>query len=515
MVSRTELATKNVIATLIVSILVFPLQFINRYYMVHYLGVTYLGVTSLYSNILSVLSLADLGIGTAIVFMMYKPLAKKDKEKITILMRYYRSVYRIIAGIIFILGIVVVPFLKYFLHDSVSYPHVYIIFFVYLLGTVTSYLFSYNQSLLYADQQNRVYSWINLIVCYVMMITQIITVKLFKDPILYACLYVFTGFVTNVFVTLYVNNKYKLNYKKHKSKLSRAELRELFSNVVGNMFLRMSGVIVTGTDSMLLSAFTNVLQVGYYANYLTITNVIQQLMTKVIGASTGSIGNYSVEQSSSEGEKLFYKLQFLNFIILNFACLGIIFLSKDVIAIWLGKKYVLSITDTVLIAFSFYFMNYRMLGWNFVSVYGLAKYMKLFSINEVVVNICASFFFLKVLNLGIAGVVLGTICSTILTVGWQDPYIIFHYGFKKNAFLYFKQYIMCLFTFILEVLIMFAIENIINSKITNFYIHFLVCFFEISIIGMLIIVIIFRNTEGYKFLLKLVSKVTKKLCKIK
>lgn len=510
MASRTNLATKNIIATLIVSILVFPLQFINRYYMVHYLGVTYLGITSLYNNILSVLSLADLGIGTAIVFMMYKPLAERNKEKITILMRYYRTIYRIIALIIFILGVSVMPFLKSFLHSSVKYPHVYIIFIVYLMGTVSSYLFSYNQSLLYADQQNRVYSWINLIVCYVMMISQIITVKIFREPILYAVLFVFTSFVTNLFVSIYVKKRYKLNFKKYKGKLSYPELKELFSNVIGNMFLRISGVIVTGTDSLLLSAFTNVMQVGYYANYLTITNVIQQLMTKVIGASTGSIGSYSVEQDSEKAEKLFYKLQFLNFIILNFACLGIIFLSKDVITIWLGKRYVLSNLNTILIALSFYFMNYRMLGWNFVAVYGLAKYMKVFSINEVIVNFVASFVLLKFLHLGITGVVLGTICSTILTVGWQDPYIIFHYGFKTKFYPYFRQYLRCFLAFCSELIVLVILEQKINININNVYVHFLLCFFELLTVGMIIIIVLFYRTTEFKFFLSLLNRVLKK-----
>ena len=309
--SRTKLATKNVFATLIVSILVFPLQFINRYYMVHYLGITYLGITSLFANILSVLSLADLGIGTAIVFLMYKPLAEHDQKKITILMRYYRAIYRTIAIVIFILGLIIIPFLGFFLHSSINYPNVYLLFIIYLMGTVSSYLFSYNQSLLFADQRNHIYSWFNLVVCYIMIILQIITVKLFRSPLLYATMYVFTGFITNILISIYVNRHYHLNYRESNEKLSKEEFHELFSNVVGNMFLRISGVVVTGTDSMLLSTFTNVIQVGYYANYLTITNVIQQLMTKVVGAVTGSIGNYSVNQNRKEGEKLFYNLLFL------------------------------------------------------------------------------------------------------------------------------------------------------------------------------------------------------------
>ena len=179
MQNRRKLATRNIIASVLVNILIFPIQFINRYYMVKYLGITYLGITSLYTNIISVLSLADLGVGAAIIFLLYKPLADKDYDKVSLLMKYYRNIYRIIAFVIFFLGISVIPFLQLFLHNSINYSYVYLLFIIYLAGAASSYLFSYNQSLLLADQKNRIFSWIYLIVSYAMISGQIITVKLF------------------------------------------------------------------------------------------------------------------------------------------------------------------------------------------------------------------------------------------------------------------------------------------------------------------------------------------------
>lgn len=507
MASRTKLATKNIFATLIVSILVFPLQFINRYYMVHYLGVTYLGITSLFTNILSVLSLADLGIGTAIVFLMYKPLAEHDQKKVTILMRYYRAIYRTIAVVILTLGLIIIPFLGIFLHSSINYPHVYLLFGIYLMGTVSSYLFSYNQSLLFADQRNHIYSWFNLVVCYIMIIFQIITVKVFRSPLLYAAMYVFTGFITNILVSIYVNQHYHLNYKKSNGKLSKEEFHELFSNVVGNMFLRISGVVVTGTDSILLSAFTNVIQVGYYANYLTITNVIQQLMTKVVGAVTGSIGNYSVSQDRREGEKLFYNLQFLSFFLLNLATLGILFASKDVIGLWLGRSYVLSPLNTFLIAISFYLINYQMLGWNFIAVYGLAKYMKIVSVSEMIINFLASILFLKYFHLGITGIVLGTICSTLLTVSWQDPLVIFHYGFKTGLGRYVRQYLRFLIVLVLEIIIINFTLIYMDRSITNSWYHLFIVILLILFIGSVLPLIVYINSDEEKFLFNLIKRI--------
>lgn len=508
MASRTKLATKNITASLIVNILTFPLQFINRYYIVRYLGITYLGITSLYSNILSMLSLADLGIGTAIVFLLYKPLATHNNKKVAILMQYYRKIYRLIALIIFLLGIVIIPFLHIFLHQSVSYPNVYLLFLVYLFGTASSYLYSYNQSLLYADQRNRIYSWINLVVSYVMMTAQIITGILFKNPILYAILYVFTSFITNVFVSIYVNKQYKID-NNVKGKLDKDESKELKSNVIGNMFVRISGVLVTSTDSMLLSAFSTVIQVGLYTNYLTVTNVIANLMTQIMGNLTGSIGNYSVNSSRKKSKQLFLNLQFLNFLLLNWATLGIIFASKDVISMWLGNKYVLSLFDTILIAISFYLMNYRMLGWSFIAVYGLAKYMKIFSISEILVNLIASFIFLKYFHMGIAGVVLGTICSTLLTVSWQDPYIIFHHAFNSRSREYFKQYLRNIIIIIVEVIVLILLDEFWLKNIENSLLHLFLIILMLLLIGLVFPLIFYIKRQEGQYFFNLLKQVVK------
>lgn len=507
MQNRRKLATRNIIASVLVNILIFPIQFINRYYMVKYLGITYLGITSLYTNIISVLSLADLGVGAAIVFLLYKPLADKDYDKVSLLMKYYRNIYRIIAFVIFFLGISVIPFLQLFLHNSINYSYVYLLFIIYLAGAASSYLFSYNQSLLLADQKNRIFSWIYLIVSYAMISGQIITVKLFRNPILYAVFYVFTNFVTNIFVSIYVNRNYKLNYHVN-DKLSEIEKEEMKSNIFGNMVMRISGVIVTGTDSMLLSAFTNVIQVGLYANYTTLTNVISKIMTQGFNALTGSIGNYIVSNTNDKNKVLFFNLQFLNFYVLNVAILGICFASKDVIILWLGEKYVISSLNTLLLALSFYFMNYRMLGWSYISVYGLSKYMKLFSVSEMIINFVASLILLEVFKLGITGIILGTIFSTLLTVGWQDPYVIFHKGFRSSMKKYIYIYIKNVIILLIEMISLKFVLLIVNTY-TNFSLvpHLVITIVCILIIGIIFPLVCYYNSEEEKYLFSLLKSI--------
>ncbi|MCD7135784.1 oligosaccharide flippase family protein [Limosilactobacillus balticus] len=499
--SRSNLAFRNSIVSGLVTLLNFPIQFINRYFMVHYLGATYLGLTSLFTNILSVLSLADLGIGTAIVFLMYKPLADHDYDQVALIMRYYRKIYQAIALVIFTLGICVLPFLRFFIGKSISYPHVYWLFIIYLLGSASSYLFSYNQSLLYANQQNRIVSWINLIVTYVMLSIQIYTVIFYHNPLLYAALFVFSGFVTNILVSIYVRAKYPL--KKSTGKLSRADKHLLIQNVVGNMFMRVSGVVVTGTDNILLSVFAGVIKVGLYANYVTITTVIQKFMYQIIGAVTGSIGNFAVTKSHRESEKLFNNLQYINFIILNVAVLGILFLSNDVISLWLGQRYVLSQLDVILIAISFYVINYRVLGWSFISVYGLARYMKVFSISEMIANIVFSLFYMGVLKLQLTGVLLGTITSTVLTVMWQDPYIIFHHAFHSSVKPYFKRYLYNLLIIALELIMIFKLNEFLPA---NLWAHFFALLGLVILIGLAMPLVFYWRTTEFKYVLQLLKK---------
>lgn len=503
--TRTFLALRNAVVAGMVMILNFPIQFVNRYFIVHYLGVTYLGLTSLFTNILSVLSLADLGIGTSIVFLLYQPLADRNQTKIAILMRYYRRIYQGIAGVIFALGIAMIPFLKFMIGKDVNYPHVYWLFLIYLLGSASSYLFSYNQSLLYADQQNHVVSTVNLIVTYVMLSIQIATVLVFTDPLLYAGLFVFTGFVTNVLVAIYVQRHYQL--PPVKGKLSLAEKQLLVQNVIGNMFLRVSGVVVTGTDNIFLSAFAGVVQVGLYANYVMITAVIQRFMTQVIGAITGSIGNFTVNRERHEGEQLFFNLQFINFIIVNLAFLGIYFLSNDVITLWLGSKYTLSGMNVGLIAFSFYLMNYRMVGWNFVSVYGLAQFMKAFSVNEMVANVGLTLLFLGVFKLKLTGILLGTICSTLLTVTWQDPYIIFKHAFHSRVFPYFKRYGYNLMILLLEVGLLSISVQRVNEAIGNPGVRLVGLGLLVIVVGLLTPMVCYLQTSELKYTLSISRRI--------
>lgn len=488
--SRTSLAMKNVSVTSLVTLLNFPIQFINRYFLVRYLGVTYLGITSLFSNILGVLSLADLGIGTAIVFMMYKPLEENDHHKVSILMNYYRKIYHLIALVIFGLGMAIIPFLHIFLGKQVNYPHVYLLFIIYLMGSVSSYLFSYNQSLLNADQRSHVVSTVNLIVCYIMLSLQILTVLMFKNPLLYATLFVFTGFVTNLVISVYVRKHYAYIYQT-KDKLTKAENKVLFDNVIGNMFLRLSGVVVTGTDNLFLSAFAGVIQVGYYANYTTLTVFLQRFMSQVLSSITGSIGNFSVTNGKQAGARLFHQLQYINFVIVNLATMGLIFLTPDVIKVWLGAKYVFDPMTTILIGLSFYVMNYRVIGWNFVAAYGLGKHMKIFSVNEMIANVIANLVFLWGFGMGVRGVILATILSTILTVSWQDPYVIFKYGFELRPTKYFTRYIRNLFIMVVEGTLLLEvtwfIDQFFGLGIPHFFVM-LIC---------LLLIVAFGTVVGY------------------
>lgn len=498
MSTRTKKAMRNASVTGIVTVLTFPIQFITRYFLVHFLGIEYLGITGLYSNILSVLSLADLGLGASIVFLLYKPIKENDKKQLAIIMYYYKRMYQVIAVAILAVGILTIPMLHFFLGKAINYPHVYAIYVVYLLGLVSSYLFSYNQTLLYATQENHIISISNLIVRYIILIIQVITVVIYKDPVTFAVLTVCTSFLTNICVSAYVRSHYPYIGRNY-GKLSKEDKTALSKNVIGNIFLRTSGVIVTGTDNLLLSAFAGIVQVGLYANYTTLTTFLRSVVAQIINATIGSIGEFSVSKTNSESVNLFIKLQFINFMMINLATLGLLFLSGDVITIWLGKSFVLSDPNTLLIALSFYFMNYRILGWNFIDVYGLAKFMKVFAMNEMIANMVFSLVFAWGFGMKLTGILLGTILSTLCTVSWQDPYVIFHHGFHTSPKIYFKKYAKNLMVLALEIMVLLSIDHVVNTFFDLGIAHFVTMLIAVVIVAMIFPFVCYRRSAELEY----------------
>jgi O-antigen/teichoic acid export membrane protein len=425
--SRTSRSAANAIASLANFILLLPTQFVLRYLISKHFGVSYMGLTGLFTSILNVLSLADLGIGASISYALYRPIADNNHNLINALMRLYKKIYISIGMFIVAVGVCMTPFLGAIVGRGYSYGNMYLIFALMLLNVAVSYFFAYNQSLLIADQRNDVILWTGIISGLATLIGEIIAINVTNSVYLYLVVPIVVQLVYNVLLSRFVRQRYQL--KNTKNLIPKPVIRDLISNTIGNGLSRISGVVVTSSDNIMISMFVGLKSVGSYTNYTLIITVLQKLLMQVFNSIQASIGSFGVNKAREDGASLYRRLQLVNFVLVLVIGCGFISVINPIIYLWLGPKYLLGKSTIILMTISFYFMNYQVVSWNFTAAYGLASKMKIVPILESVVNILASLIFLMIFKMGINGVILGTIVSTIVTVGWQRPYIIYRHGF--------------------------------------------------------------------------------------
>lgn len=487
--SRTDRSVANTIASLANFVLLLPTQFVLRYFISKHFGVSYMGLTGLFSSLLNVLSLADLGVGASISYALYRPISEENNELINSLMRLYRNIYISIGLLIISAGLLMIPFLSAIVGGKYDYGNIYLIFILMLLNAAVTYFFAYNQSLLIADQRNDLILWTGVVSGLATLIGEITVIVMTNNVYIYLVVPIIVQLVYNVLLSRYVTREYSL--KRSQLKIPRPIIRDLVSNTIGNGLSRFSGVVVSSSDNILISMFVGLVTVGRYTNYTLIITVLQKLLMQVFNSVQASIGNFGVNKSRKEGAILYRRLQMLNFILVLIITCGFVSVINPIIQVWIGNEYLLGKSTILLMAISFYFMNYQVVSWNFTAAYGLASSMKSIPIIESIANIIVSLFFLVTLKMGINGVILGTICSTILTVGWQRPYVIYHKGFNTKFSLFLIPFLKDTLVFFAAIAAVVLMDNTLhfNGPIVTVFIKgcmsvlislmiFFVCYFK-------------------------------------
>lgn len=436
---RMQRSMNNTLASTVNFIFLLPTQFILRYFIAQYFGVDYMGINGLYTSILSVLSLVDLGVGASISYALYQPLANRNKKLVNALMNLYQRIYHWCAAGIIGLGLLLLPFLQMIIGKPFDDANIYLIFLLMLFNMAATYLFAYSQSLLIADQRNAVISWSGLIAGVVMLIGQIVAIIVTQSIYLYIVVALVGSLIYNFLLSRYTKHYYRM--KKSKDKIPRQVIDKLIGNTIGNGLGRFSGVVVSGSDSILISIFVGLTAVGKYSNYLLITNVLQRFLMQLFNSVQASIGNFGATNKKSAGSWLYQRLQFINFGLVAVMAGGIVSTINPLITWWLGASYTLPLSNVILISIAFYVVNYQAVTLNFVAAYGLANKMKWIPIGEAAANIIFGLVALGIFKMGINGVLVGTILSTLMTVGWQKPYLVFRFGFQQSLSIFAKQYI--------------------------------------------------------------------------
>ncbi len=427
---RSKNSIKNATISLIYYFISSAFYFVMRIALIRYIGIEYAGLNSLLTNILGVLNIAELGLGTAIGYSLYKPLAEEDHEKINEIICLYKYLYRIIAVVVTIIGIIITIFIDHFVNTNIPMIEVRISFVLFLISTIISYLLTYLTVLPSADQKNYFVVKIQnngKILKYVLQLISIMIVKNFY-------VWVVIDIVLNIATYVYTNYKTKKMYTWYKS--GQGNLKELlkkYKDIVkttkDTAFHRIGGLVVYQTDTILISYFCNLTDSGIYSNYMLIYSLLTGLIEQAFMGITASIGNFIIEKEPKDVYNIWKEMySVMSFVTVIF---GFLFyqLATPFVSVVFGDDLILPSIVVFGIALNIMFKVIKNPIDKFKEAYGIFwdRYAPIVeSIINLVVSIALGFKF------GILGIVLGTVVSNIaITMLWK-PYVIFKYIFKEK-----------------------------------------------------------------------------------
>lgn len=499
--SRTKNSIINSFTGIIGQVLTVIIQFISRTVFIYVLSEQYLGIVGLFTNILSILSLSELGFGGAILYLIYKPIADDDKEKVLQYINLYRVFYKFVAIVVFIMGISIIPFLKYIIKDSSGIDNVNLIYMLYLINSVTSYLLIYKQSIIEASQKIYITIYYQKIFLIIQSIIQIIILIISRNFILYLLIQILCTLVCNILISNKADKLFPyLKYKK-RSFPSKDEIKEVTKNTLAMSGHKIGTVIVFGTDNLLMSSIVSIASVGVYSNYTLIITTVNMFINIIFNGLSASIGNLVNSKEKDEIYKVYKTINFIGFWAVSFCSIGLFSLINPLIKLWIGEKYLFNINMVFVIIINFYINGMRIVTIKFRDVMGIFWYDRYKPIFEAVINLVVSI--ILTVKFGIIGIVLGTTISTLLTSFWVEPYVLYKYGFKRSVNEYFKLYFKYSLIFIISGSISTIISSLFKVNVLGFFLKFV----TITLIYNLIIILMFKNTNEYKFILKKIKVV--------
>lgn len=483
--SRSEYVVKNVSITLVMQVVKNVLSFIGRTAFVYVLGAEYLGVNSLFTEILTVLSFAELGIGNAMVFSLYKPLAEKDTEKIKSLMQLYAKAYRVIGIVIAGLGICVVPFVKHIVGD-VSYvkEDITLLYLLFLVNSVISYFFVYKKSLIIADQKNYIVDIYQQVFYAFQVIGQVVFLLVTKRFIPYLLIMIVTTFLNNVYVAYKADKMYPFLTQKNIKPLDKVEVSGIITNVKALVVYKIGGIILESTDSIFISSLINVVTVGLYANYKMIISVFKTIGSQMMNSIVASVGNLNASATDQKKESVFYEMLYISAWFYGFATMGLCCFMTPLVNVWLGEKYAIGFDAVLAASIYFYVSNMHYPCYTYRTTAGLFVFGKYVPMIAAVCNIVLDIVLGKIW--GLSGILWASTISRVFTYEIIDPCLIYKKIFHKPVIKYLLMYTGLTSLIFLDGVVSYKISSIVS--LTGF-------------IGLLIQVIVFSLVFNLLFLM--------------
>lgn len=501
-IQRTQNATRNVAVGAVLRLYQMIGPFILRTVMIHVLGMQYVGLNSLFTSILQVLNLAELGVGSAMVYSMYRPIAEDDQKKICMLMKLYRVYYRVIGGVICILGLAIMPSLpKLISGDVPADVNIYILYVLNLAATVLSYwLFAYKNSLLTAHQRNDIIDLLTILTTTVQYVFQIAVLVFFRNYYFYIVIALLSQALLNI-ITALVANKIYPNY--HPSgEIDKDVMRDINQKIKDLFTSKLGEVIVNSADTIVISAFLGLTILAMYNNYYYILTAVMGFVTLLFKSSTAGIGNSLVVESKEKNYNDLNKFTFLVSWIGFFCGCCLLCLYQPFMQLWVGESYMLEFGCVVCFSVYFYIRVINQVLIVYKDAAGMWHEDRFRPLCTALTNLVLNLILVQFM--GIYGVLLSTVLSTLF-VGM--PWVIrniFTVVLKRDFKEYIKKLLLYVITAICGWTIMCALCSLVKGNlIAVIVIRLLIC----SVLSNAFYIIVFHKNSEFKQTVKLIDTI--------
>lgn len=497
---RVEKTIKNIKIAILYQFTILLIGFIDRKLFLSVLGVNFLGLHGLFGNIITMLSLAELGVGTAIIYNLYKPLEDQNQEEVAALMQLYKKVYQVIGIVIGVIGMILMFFLPVLIKEPMqNMAYVRGVYLIFLAGTVLTYLTGYKRAVLYADQKNYILLLGDMVANTMGVMIKVITLLTLQNYMAYVVVHATSKVLPNIWANYQVNQLYPY-INKIKAKLPLEKLQTVKENIKDLFIHKIAHFVVTSTDSLIISSFIGISTVGYLANYNMIIGALMGFVAQGVEALQASMGNLVVSRSKEKVEEVYDRLTFASFWIGSFCAVALICLIQPFMTLWLGEAYSLDRAIVLMMIINFFLWVLTRPLWQMMTVAGLFKEDKTNAMVEIVVNLVVSLILVQ--KLGLIGVLIGTMISYI--VAWMmKSRLLYRKFFKKSSGHYYVTIIGYGLITLVEVMVTNSICKQINisNEIIRFISQMMVCLMVPNIINL----VLFFKTKSFIYFQTLIG----------
>lgn len=506
--SRTRKSITNTAVSFVSQLVIILLGFISRRVLIYSVGVQYLGINGLMSNILTIFSLAESGIGVAIGYSLYKPLAQKDIETVKALMRFYRTVYRALALMTLVVGLLFYPFLPIFLKDN-SAPDANIIYFMFLASSVCSYLWSYKITLNSSDQNKYLYTIANTITQIAVLIAKVVILYFTQNYIIYLSVELGSTLIKNLVFSSVLDKRYPFLKEKNVRKLSDDEKGELSKNIKSLFWGKFGYIASQCSDNLVISSIISVTTLGLYSNYTTIVSSVSGFVTTFTSGVTASMGNLIASESRQRAYEVYKRIDFINYWLYTVTAICLLCLTEPFIEIWIGQDYILPKEILIVSVLLFYLKGINSgidVAKNASGLYYPDRFIPLI---EALLNLVISI--VLAYQIGLFGVLLGTLISFLVLSFWTKPYFVFRDVFEVNFIEYLKWIGYKVSVSVAIGAILYMIQSMVSLE--NKYIELLLRALITALASNLLLCVVFFKTSEFEYIKSMIKLLVMRLKK--